>query len=84
MLGDWRNRNTLKYFKTPIEILRVNEVKTRKSTTSENGFKTFKSLTNKGLEFGKNMISPLNQLETQPHYFENKFLDLLKLLELKF
>jgi ribosomal protein L7/L12 len=44
--------------------------------------KTFKSLTEKGLEFGKNMISEKNQLETQPHYFENKFSELLKILQL--
>jgi hypothetical protein len=44
--------------------------------------KEFKSLTEKGLEFGKNMISPKNQLETQPHYFENKFEELLKIIEI--
>jgi hypothetical protein len=54
------------------------EVKTRKSTGST--IKTFKSLTEKGLKFGKNVISPHNQLETQPHYFEDKFEELIKLL----
>jgi phage regulator Rha-like protein/ribosomal protein L7/L12 len=44
--------------------------------------KEFKSLTEKGLEFGKNMISPKNQLESQPHYFENKFSELLELLQI--
>jgi phage regulator Rha-like protein/ribosomal protein L7/L12 len=44
--------------------------------------KEFKSLTEKGLEFGKNMISPKNQLETQPHYFENRFSELLETLEI--
>jgi phage regulator Rha-like protein/ribosomal protein L7/L12 len=44
--------------------------------------KEFKSLTEKGLQFGKNMISPKNQLESQPHYFENKFSELLEFLEL--
>jgi phage regulator Rha-like protein len=44
--------------------------------------KEFKSLTEKGLEFGKNMISPKNQLETQPHYFENRFEELLKILKI--
>jgi ribosomal protein L7/L12 len=71
------------------------ELKTRKSSKyrtekDENGnekkipiLKTFKSLTEKGLEFGKNMISEKNQLETQPHYFENKFSELLKILEIQ-
>jgi phage anti-repressor protein len=44
--------------------------------------KEFKSLTEKGLEFGKNMISPKNQLESQPHYFENRFSELLKILKI--
>jgi ribosomal protein L7/L12 len=44
--------------------------------------KEFKSLTEKGLEFGKNMISPKNQLESQPHYFENRFSELLKILQI--
>jgi hypothetical protein len=71
------------------------EIKTRKSSKyktekDENGnekkipiLKTFKSSTEKGLQFGKNMISEKNQLETQPHYFENKFSELLKILEIQ-
>jgi phage anti-repressor protein/ribosomal protein L7/L12 len=70
------------------------ETKTRKSSKYRtekdvNGkevkipiLKEFKSLTEKGLKFGKNMISPKNQLETQPHYFENKFPELLKILKI--
>ncbi|EJF05852.1 Phage regulatory protein Rha (Phage_pRha) [Thiovulum sp. ES] len=70
------------------------ETKTRKSSKyktekDEDGkevkipiLKEFKSLTEKGLEFGKNMISPKNQLESQPHYFENSFSELLKLLKI--
>jgi phage anti-repressor protein/ribosomal protein L7/L12 len=68
------------------------ETKTRKSSKYRtekdvNGkevkipiLKEFKSLTEKGLEFGKNIISPKNQLESQPHYFEKKFSELLKTL----
>jgi hypothetical protein len=41
--------------------------------------KYFYSLTEKGLEFGKNLISPKNERETQPHFFEDKFLELVKL-----
>jgi len=67
------------------------EIKTRKSTGSfidektkekKPKLRTFKSLTEKGLEFGKNVISPHNQLETSPHYFENKFEELIEALEL--
>jgi hypothetical protein len=51
-----------------------------RSSRDRNGVKTFKSLTEKGLKFGKNLISPHNQLETQPHYFESKFGELLELV----
>jgi phage regulator Rha-like protein len=51
-----------------------------RSSRDRNGVKTFKSLTEKGLKFGKNLISPHNQLETQPHYFESKFGELLELI----
>jgi hypothetical protein len=70
------------------------EIKTRKSSKYRTEkdvdgkevkipiLKEFKSLTEKGLEFGKNMISPKNQLESQPHYFENRFSELLKIIEI--
>ncbi len=88
----------LKKFKVGISAKKLNlllisagilEVKTRKSTKefeNEDGerekIRTFKSLTEKGLEFGKNLISPHNQLETQPHYFENRFQALIESLKL--
>ena len=68
------------------------EIKTRKSTGSfidektkekKPKLRTFKSLTEKGLEFGKNVISPHNQLETSPHYFEDKFKELIKSLKVE-
>jgi hypothetical protein len=40
----------------------------------------FKSLTEKGLKFGKNLINPNNELQTQPHYFESFFAELLNLI----
>ena len=68
------------------------EIKTRKSSKYRTEkdvdgkevkipiLKEFKSLTEKGLQFGKNMISEKNQLETQPHYFKNKFEELMQIL----
>jgi len=41
------------------------------------GIKSFKSLTEKGLEYGKNSVSPHNKSETQPQYYESKFTQLL-------
>lgn len=48
--------------------------------SSKGGTKWFKSLTETGLQYGKNMISPHNSRETQPHYYATKFDKLLKLI----
>lgn len=56
------------------------EDKTRPS--SKGGVKHFKSLTDKGLEFGENQVSPHNPRETQPLYYEGKFRQLLSVLKI--
>lgn len=54
-----------------------------KSRPSSNGkTKEFKSLTKLGLEYGKNLINPHNEKETQPHYYTSKFDELIKLLNI--
>ncbi len=52
----------------------VLEEKERKA--SKGKIKKYKSLTEDGLEYGKNLISRHNQKETQPHYFVGKFSEL--------
>ncbi|MEV2910963.1 hypothetical protein ABNF65_20710 [Paenibacillus larvae] len=42
------------------------------------GIKKFKSLTARGLKYGKNIISPASPRETAPHYFANKFPELIE------
>ena len=42
--------------------------------------KKFKMLTEKGLEFGENLVSPKNEKEVQPYYFEDSFGELLEKL----
>lgn len=59
--------------------LGILEIKERQS--SKGGMKEFKSLTEKGLEFGKNLINPKSPKETQPHYYPGEFLNLIKLME---
>jgi len=49
------------------------EEKTRASTKSKSGVKTFKALTEKGLQYGQNDTNPKSPRETQPHYFEDTF-----------
>lgn len=56
------------------------EEQTRKSNGGKE--KRFKSITKKGLEFGENQVSPHNPLETQPLYYVDKFVALVKKLQL--
>ena len=55
------------------------EIKTRESTKKDKDEKTkkiikqFKSLTDRGLQYGKNLINPHNEKETQPHFYEDTF-----------
>ena len=54
---------------------------TRQST--KGGVKKFKSITGDGLNFGENQVNPNNPKSTQPLYYEDKFIELLILLQLK-
>lgn len=56
------------------------ERKRRKSSSGEDKF--FWSLTTTGEAYGKNLTSDSNPRETQPHYYQNKFPELLKLIGL--
>ncbi|MBU4683285.1 KilA-N domain-containing protein [Cedecea davisae] len=61
--------------------LGIVEQKTRESRSGVNGVKKFWSLTARGCMFGKNITSPANPRETQPHFFESKAAELLRLME---
>lgn len=54
------------------------EEKERASSSEKT--KRFKSLTEKGLEYGENAVSPHNQRETQPLYYEDSFMGLLNIV----
>jgi len=69
-------------------FLEIQKRKSSKTETNEKGekipiYKEFKSITKKGEEFGKNKVSTQNQLQTQPHYFENKFEELLEIIRIQ-
>lgn len=51
--------------------------------SSKGGVKKFKSITGEGLNYGENQVNPNNPKSTQPLYYEEKFFELLTLLELK-
>lgn len=81
------------------ELLKRNEVKVsarvfnvamtekglleKKTRPSSKGEKSFNHLTEKGLIYGENQVSPSNPKETQPLYYENKFRELLTEIGLK-
>lgn len=51
--------------------------------SSKGGVKKFKSIVGEGLNFGENQVNPNNPKSTQPLYYEDKFIELLGLLQLK-
>ncbi|SFT43986.1 phage regulatory protein, rha family [Pseudovibrio denitrificans] len=59
--------------------LGILEERTRTSTSGKE--KRFKLLTEKGLSFGKNQVSPNNPRETQPLYYISTFADLMQLID---
>jgi prophage antirepressor-like protein len=63
-----------------LKDLGILEAKSRPSTK---GVAYFWSLTDAGLRYGKNVSSPKNQRETQPHWYESKFGELAHLLRIE-
>jgi len=60
-----------------LEEIGILERRTRRTTRGES--KPFWCITESGLAFGKNIVSPQSPRETQPHYYRERFLDLLAL-----
>lgn len=58
----------------------VLEDKTRPSTKHPDVVKGFKAITKLGERFGKNVVSPNNPIESQPHWYEDSFDELLDLI----
>ena len=72
--------STRKFNKIMIDKGLLREVE-RKSTKDNTKIKKFKNLVN--TEYGENQVNPNNPKETQPMYYEEKFEELLKRLEIK-
>lgn len=51
-----------------------------RSSTKGNGVRKFKALSEKGLEFGENLVSPHNQREAQPYYYVDRFMELFNII----
>lgn len=80
LLKQFGRKESINLFNARMEELGYLATKQRKSTSSKTGVKNFKCLIEKGLEFGENMVSPHNEKETQPHYYESRFQELLDIL----
>lgn len=70
-----------------ISVLQFNQkmiaagyLKEKERPSKSKGISRFKCLTEKGLVFGENEVCPKNVLETQPHYYDDKFDKLLEKL----
>ncbi|WP_290608932.1 hypothetical protein [Arsenophonus sp. ENCA] len=60
-----------------LQLLGLAERKSRPSSKHPDKEKLFWSLTEKGLQFGKNLTDPNNPRQTQPHFYDNQFPRLL-------
>ncbi|WP_334468916.1 KilA-N domain-containing protein [Arsenophonus sp. PmNCSU2021_1] len=63
-----------------LQLLGLAERKSRPSSKHPDKEKLFWSLTEKGLQFGKNLTDPNNPRQTQPHFYENLFPKLLSVM----
>lgn len=81
--------NLLKQRDADISVVKANKIlvaiglleeKERPSSKYEGKIKKFKALTEKGLEFGINKENHGSPGQTTPHYYEEKFDDLYKLI----
>ena len=59
-------------------LIKIDILEEQSRPSTKSGSKKFKSLTKKGLKFGKNLINLHNERETQPHYYSKTFPALLE------
>jgi len=71
---------TARKFNALLEEQGYIETKKRKSTKAPSGYKNFKVIIDKGLQYGLNISVPESQNETQPHYYEDTFLDFFNMV----
>ncbi len=71
-----RNGCNIKTAKFNQLLIAAGYMEVRERPSSKGGTKDYKALTEKGLEYGINLISNKNQKEVQPYYFADTFMDL--------
>lgn len=75
----------LKQFNVNMSAVKFNKLLLEKGIIAESERKSSKGLIKKfktivNTEYGKNLINPKNPKEVQPHYYEDKFSELLKIV----
>ncbi len=75
-----RNNCKIKVQKFNNLLLDKGFLQTKERKSSNGKMKTYKSLTDKGLLYGVNLISNKNQKETQPYYYADKFMELYNMV----
>ena len=82
--------NLLKQHNAEISVVKANKIlvvlelleeKERPSSKYEGKIKKYKALTEKGLTYGVNKENPSSPGQTTPHYFTDKFDELLSLIK---
>jgi prophage antirepressor-like protein len=80
LLKDCGIRTSAGAYNTLLRDAGVLEDRTRASRSSPTGEKHFWSVTEKGLQYGKNLTSPSNPRETQPHWYIERFSELHRIV----
>ncbi|WP_334469769.1 hypothetical protein [Arsenophonus sp. PmNCSU2021_1] len=70
----------LYFFFGDCETRGIVERKSRPSSKHPDKEKLFWSLTEKGLQFGKNLTDPNHPRQTQPHFYDSQFPRLLSVM----
>lgn len=59
-------------------LLQAGYLEEKERVSSNGSIKKYKALTEKGLQYGVNLISDKNQKETQPYYYSDRFMELFE------
>lgn len=70
------NNCSLKAAKFNLLLIEHGYLEEKERPSSKGGIKKYKRLTEKGLQYGENAVSPHNQKEVQPLYYADTFMEL--------
>lgn len=74
------NNCSLKTPKFNLLLIKHGYLEEKERPSGKGGTKKFKALTKSGLKYGENAVSPHNQREVQPLYYEDTFMELYNMV----